>query len=853
MGQYPDLFWQSSRAGELKMPSGKYDKPVIIDNHDGTVTFKYDPKEVGTHELHIKHNLEHVQDSPFKFHVDNVGNGTLTAYGPGLVHGVAGEPCSVTVSNSKSNAIGKISVSVDGPSKAEVNCHDNKDGTMSVTYVPPSPGEYKVSIKAGDKHIRGSPFTTKITAEGRKRSQITFGHSSEVSLNVQEKEVKCLNASIVAPSGLEEPCFVKKRQDGSLGISFTPREEGEHLVNVKKLGNHLPGSPFKINVLVKDIGNASKVKITGNGLKEGKTHTENQFVLHTSDAGFGGINFSVEGRSAAELKCEDKGDGVIVCSYKPTEPGYYVINLKFADHHVPGSPFTVKVTGPGSNIIRETIKKKIEQVPPADIGQECKLVFRLPGTNAFDMAAKVTNPTGVTDDAMIIDMEDCQYGVFFTPKEPGIHTISVRCKDIHIPGSPFQFTVGGIQSFGAHKIHAGGLGLERGGANEPCEFNLYTREAGAGVLHISVEGPSRAEINIQEISAGTFCVTYKVSEPGDYRVGIKFNDEPIPDSPFKVFILPDVGEARKIELGHIPDAGLQVNKPIAFTIQMNGAKGLIDGKVISPSGGEDDCFVSPIDEDSWALRFIPKENGIHQIHLRHNGTHIPQSPFRIVIGHDDSDPAAVQASGNGLKECKSGVKTDFLINTCNAGTGQLAVTIEGPSKVSMDCTEVADGYKVRYTPLAPGDYFVTIKYNGYHIVGSPFKVHCTGTAVAEPGSHEVSSVMVETVAKQSKHKGDQLPKFRSDPSKITSKGPGLKKAITHKMNSFQVNCQEAGNNILFVSLYGPKGPCDEIHVKHAGRNIYNITYMVKDRGEHILIVKYGNDHIPGSPFKVDCT
>lgn len=77
----------------------------------------------------------------------------------------------------------------------------------------------------------------------------------------------------------------------------------------------------------------------------------------------------------------------------------------------------------------------------------------------------------------------------------------------------------------------------------------------------------------------------------------------------------------------------------------------------------------------------------------------------------------------------SGVKTDFLINTCNAGAGQLAVTIEGPSKVSMDCTEVADGYKVRYTPLAPGDYLITVKYNGYHIVGSPFKAHCTGKLI----------------------------------------------------------------------------------------------------------------------------
>lgn len=44
----------------------------------------------------------------------------------------------------------------------------------------------------------------------------------------------------------------------------------------------------------------------------------------------------------------------------------------------------------------------------------------------------------------------------------------------------------------------------------------------------------------------------------------------------------------------------------------------------------------------------------------------------------------------------------------------------------MDCTEVEEGYKVRYTPLVPGEYYISLKYNGYHIVGSPFKVTCTG-------------------------------------------------------------------------------------------------------------------------------
>lgn len=123
---------------------------------------------------------------------------------------------------------------------------------------------------------------------------------------------------------------------------------------------------------------------------------------------------------------------------------------------------------------------------------------------------------------------------------------------------------------------------------------------------------------------------------------------------------------------------------------------------------------------------MPTENGIHQIHIKFNGVHITGSPYRVKVGKVDADPAALHAYGNGLKEIKTGQKTDFIIDTCNAGSGALGVTVDGPSKVAMDCTEVEEGYKVRYTPLVPGDYYISIKYNGYHIVGSPYKVSCTG-------------------------------------------------------------------------------------------------------------------------------
>ena len=48
-------------TGEVKMPSGVMDKPVIQDNRDGTVSINYEPREEGLHELYIKYNAEHVQ------------------------------------------------------------------------------------------------------------------------------------------------------------------------------------------------------------------------------------------------------------------------------------------------------------------------------------------------------------------------------------------------------------------------------------------------------------------------------------------------------------------------------------------------------------------------------------------------------------------------------------------------------------------------------------------------------------------------------------------------------------------------------------------------------------------------
>lgn len=78
-----------------------------------------------------------------------------------------------------------------------------------------------------------------------------------------------------------------------------------------------------------------------------------------------------------------------------------------------------------------------------------------------------------------------------------------------------------------------------------------------------------------------------------------------------------------------------------------------------------------------------------------------------------------------------------------------------------------------------------------------------GADLAERGAQETSSIVVETVQKISKAKqvGPVLPLFKSDASKVTSKGMGLKKAYLGKQNVFTVNASDAGDSLIYISKF----------------------------------------------------
>ena len=52
--------------------------------------------------------------------------------------------------------------------------------------------------------------------------------------------------------------------------------------------------------------------------------------------------------------------------------------------------------------------------------------------------------------------------------------------------------------------------------------------------------------------------------------------------------------------------------------------------------------------DRYTVNFVPRESGLHYVHVKLNGVHVPGSPYPVQVGRLDADASQVRAYGDGL-------------------------------------------------------------------------------------------------------------------------------------------------------------------------------------------------------------
>lgn len=78
-----------------------------------------------------------------------------------------------------------------------------------------------------------------------------------------------------------------------------------------------------------------------------------------------------------------------------------------------------------------------------------------------------------------------------------------------------------------------------------------------------------------------------------------------------------------------------------------------------------------------------------------------------------------------------------------------------------------------------------------------------------------------------------------------------KKNLCFKLGTERDNpCLVSGEGQLMAAVDNPSGAHTDTLVTDNEDGTYSVSYTPFEEGIHTLSVKFGGDHIPGSPFKV---
>ena len=244
---------------------------------------------------------------------------------------------------------------------------------------------------------------------------------------------------------------------------------------------------------------------------------------------------------------------------------------------------------------------------------------------------------------------------------------------------------------------------------------------------------------------------------------------------------------------------------------MRAGPGSLGVQVLSPQG-ELDHEVENKSDKVFGVKFEPVAVGEIKIGLTWAGLPIPGGPYLCQV----SDPSKCIASGPGLSGGKLGQTTSFTVSTVGAGPGSLDTSIFGPDgTVPIDRVDEDGEVNFSYTPQHQGSYLIDVKWDGFPIRGSPFKVR---------------------------------PAAAVDASRvIVMKPPSTIKA--GQETSFMVNTRSAGHGVLKAEARGPK-ITEKCQIFQQEEGLYRVSFTPTEVGKIEVDVTYGGTSVPGTPFQV---
>ena len=446
--------------GEPRVEVSGRTRTVLQEDKDeaGLFIVKYIPEEVGHTSIHVFWNNMEIPGSPFTARIcDSTavkpvgGWESVLDRDSGRMEMTVGEEKTITWDVSKAGP-GSMDIEIQGP----VYDHrlDNAGpGKIKFVFIPRKEGTFSLSTKWGGSAVRsvqalvrspqykysGGPGPAQATSTPTAASasgRVVLTGKGLLSAVCGEESYFVIDGSeggsgepVVSLSGLDSTIPVSCRQVGHnvWEAVYTPTRPGSYLLNVKWAGRLVKECPLK--VVVEPPSNASKVVCSGEGLRSGVLGKEIKCVIDTRAAGQDELSIKCEGPNGKKALSElnDHRDGRFTLYIRPQEGGRHSLSIQYGGHHVPGSPFNLRVSAaPDPSKVR-VYGPGVEHGVLARY--QSRFICDTRGAGAGQLTVRIRGPKGAFRVEMQRESQKdrtilCKY----EPTEPGDYRIEVNIR-----------------------------------------------------------------------------------------------------------------------------------------------------------------------------------------------------------------------------------------------------------------------------------------------------------------------------------------------------------------------------------------------------------------------------------------
>ncbi|KAI6210499.1 BMA-FLN-2, isoform d [Aphelenchoides besseyi] len=686
--------------------------------------------------------------------------------------------------------------------------------------------------------------------------------SSRFELELSEGLEDKLMIDVTDPEGSSVPVSLHRTAGRTFAVDWTPKTAGTHTVDIRLTGDAKSEPPRQIRVL-----DLSAVQLVG--LVNAPVGVQQRFNLEWGQSGGGNATVKVTHGDNKSVACQMRRlkHGVDACSFVPSVPGLYLIDVAIDGVTLPECPYECMIRDSGS------VRAVGDALNSAQCGRTARFEVIVGNRNHDDLDVTISDPHRSPLPVRCYRQQDNTYWVEFTPEMVGAHVIEVALTDrsnhadAPIAGSPFHCEV-----VDPRRVAIRGLD-DRLILRHIANVTINRRNAGNGQLDFEITDPSGVPLKVDRLknSVDDDSFTFLPNRLGPHSIRVQLAGFPVPGLPKTI----DVEEPGRITLqGPALESPVKVGEKAALLLDTRKAGGLkID--VRNPHGEKLHHSTNKRPDNTTEITFHSNDVGTHLVSVDFNNKKLVGSPYSVEV----VDPRKVLVDDENTRDdgallLATGERNAVDIDATAAGSGQLLrAEVRDPRGELLKEDEARiespgrGKFRLLITPKRTGTHKIYLTFADYPVPSAhPLIAHVEQGRVSSPHGRvstpkETRQEVRHTYTSSHSHSTSFDSQNTEHHARVKAYGDGINRAIVKEPTEFFIDATHAAPNMttrktppnplkVEATLIGDKADVP-VRLVSAGPYLYKGTYTAMISGSYDLHVLVDDKPIRDSPFHVN--